>query len=53
MAKATITVFEVKASTKTLTPAAQARAVRAALTAVSVEGVKLVVKKQKPAVVVS
>ena len=46
MAKSTV-VFEVKATTKELTPAAQAKAVSTALKSVAVSGVKLVVKKQK------
>ena len=48
MARSSV-VFEVKATTKELTPSAQAKAVRAALKAVAVEGVKLSVKKQKVA----
>jgi hypothetical protein len=50
MAKSTV-IFEVKASTKLLTASAQAKAVSAALKGVKVEGVTLVVKKQKPAAV--
>ena len=46
MARSTV-IFEVKATTKDLTEAAQKKAVSAALKAVAVEGVKLSVKKQK------
>ena len=48
MARSTV-IFEVKATTTELTAAAQKKAVKAALATVAVEGVKLSVKKQKPA----